>query len=348
MKNVLKLIRGFRGAGVHEEPVPLAAGGNSILLDLPKIGPLLPDLAFIVAKASATASGNISHAQAESEIMVHCAETADAYLKKLAEIPMGWQKSKANELSDMKKDLGRLEKELANGTKRSEVDVVSDKPQSLAERIELTVTSTAAIALSFWSIYSTHSFLEGSGILSGLPAWGVSIGPIMMANVLKDALTTVDGDHKRRFLRLSYIGLTAVASIVWISTFGHEAGAPLADLNNLNAQVSQQPGNSVWLTVRGISQLIVELFGGAILFHKSFELWKKKGDGQDHKTVLKESPQFIAAEKERNTLRIREQELETHLGQIQQWLDSHSPFKEQYVTKAKGELTHNINLLKGA
>lgn len=159
---------------------------------------------------------------------------------------------------------------------------------------------------------------------------------------MKDALLAVN-DEKRKILRLAYIGVTGIASIVWISTFGHEAGTPVMTLSSLEAPISAD--NTSWYLIRGIAQMLMEIFGGAILFLRTFELWKKNGPGHEVKKELLIHPLYEAAEKDRAVLRDRESILNKELGQIQQWFDTHVPLKEQLATKATSELTHNLNIL---
>ena len=306
-----------------------------------------PDVAFIAAKAEAVANGDLTLEKAETDVEGHHQEKITAALDKLSEGPQGLQKAKEKRLQDTQKDLKRIDTNLSKGTKHVEIDVSTEKPLTIADQWEFNLTAGASAALAGWSIYSTHAFLQGSGILSGLPAWGVSIGPIMVANVLKDALTTVTSDAYKRNLRLAYIGIAGVSAIAWIATFGHEAGSPAAQLSDLGAAQTMPDAGSAHLIVRGISQLLVELFGGAILFLKTFELWRRTGTQHDVQKVVKTSPKFIAEEVERDRLRNFEHELEHHLGQISKWFSAHPSLKNEFVTKAKAELTHLVNVLKG-
>lgn len=353
MGKLLELIRGSRYSSNHEDTEPAeqesSGNGTPTPLELPTLVLPHPDVAFIAAKAEAVAKGDLTLEQAETDVAGHHQEKITAALDKLSEGPQGLQKAKEKRLQDTKKDLQNLEHCLASSTKHIEVDVSSEKPLTLADKWEFMLTAGASAALSGWSVYSTHAFLEGSGILSGVPAWGVSVGPIMVANVLKDALTTVVNDVHKRNLRLAYIGVAGVAAIVWIATFGHEAGTPVAQLGDLGnvAQTGADAGGSSNLIVRGISQLLVELFGGAILFLKTFELWRRTGTQHDVKKVVKTSPKFVAEEAERDRLRDFEHELEHHLGQIDKWFSAHPSLTNEFVTKAKSELTHLVNVLEG-
>lgn len=353
MGKLLELIRGSRHTGSTEDVEPKEqktspGSGAPTPLELPKLVLPRPDVAFIAAKAEAIARGDLTVDQAETDVANHHEEKISAALDKLSEGPQGLQKAKEKRLQDTKKDLKRVEENLSKGTKHVEIDVSSEKPLTLADQWEFKLTAVASAALAGWSVYSTHAFLEGSGILSGLPAWGVSIGPIMVANVLKDALTTVTNDTYKRNLRLAYIGIAGVSAIAWIATFGHEASSPVAQLSDLGtaSTVASQSGSSN-LIVRGISQLLVELFGGAILFLKTFELWRRTGTQHDVHKVVKTSPKFVAEEAERDRLRNFEHELEHHLGQISKWFEAHTSLTKEFVTKAKAELTHTTNVLKG-
>lgn len=341
MKRKLKLVN-----DTWQQPStsPQIMNPEKVELRLPDISTLTPDLTFIVAKAEAVNQASITHEQAESQVAQHHHEIASAHLSTLSQLPSGLKSSKQTELVDVKSDLTRVDSQLAKIDKYTEVDVASDTPKTLAEKVELFATATAALLLAGWSIYAMHSFLEGTGILSGLPAWGVSIGPIVIAYVMKDALQAV-GEERKKVLRLAYISLTGIASVVWISTFGQEAGAPTAALNSLEPSVVAD--NTTWFLVRGIAQMFIEIFGGAILFLRTFELWKKNGPGQKVDKELLISPMYEAAERDRTALRNRELILNKQLGQIQQWFDTHAPFKEQLATKATSELTHNLNILQG-
>jgi hypothetical protein len=348
MGKLLELIRGVRTKDIEIEEQVLPKSGSPTSLELPDLKLPTPDVAFIAAKAEAFTRGDLSFEQAQNDVAEHHKGKITAVLTKLSEGPEGLEKSKKKRLQDTKSDLQRVEAELSGGSKRVEIDVTSETPKTLPDHWEFMLTAGASVALALWSIYSTHSFLEGSGILAGLPAWGVSIGPIMMAYVIKDALNTVVSDADKRNLRLAYIGIACVAAIAWISTFGHEAGSPVAQLGDLGNMTQAAPdGGSSHLIVRGISQLLVELFGGAILFLKTFELWRRTGANHDVHKVVKTSPQFVAAEAERDVLRNFEHELEHHLGQISKWFEAHTSLTSEFVTKAQAELTHTINVLKG-
>ena len=346
-KNFLKLFNGFRDkstpGSISASPPPVPTP-----LPLPSLV-LAPDMAFIAAKGQATHKGDLSHVQGEREVKEHHESLAASHLEKISDTPKGLQLAKTKELSHVRNDLNGVDAELGRITKRTEIDVASDKPRSLAELAKLFTTGGVAVTLSMWSVYSTHAFLNGTGILSGWPAWGVSLGPIMMAFAVKEALTIIEGDRPRRLAKLSFIALTAVTAIVWIATFGHEAGSPLNQLNDVSAATSSgASNNSTFVLVRGVAQLVIELFGGGILFHTFFALWEKKSDGQEVSKVVHESPQYLAAEAERSTLRVREHELEIHLAQIAKWFESHAPFKAQYVTRANGQFTNVLNVLQGA
>lgn len=347
MQNVLKLFRGFRRNDAPDEATASPPSGHSNLR-MPELA-LAPDVAYVAAKGESAHKGDVLRAQAEREVEEHHESLATAFLERVSDEPKGWQQSKTKELEHVRRDLVRVDDELKKISKRIETDVASEKPRSLAERAKLLVTGVAVSGFSIWSIYAMHSFLEGVGILSGWPAWGVSLGPVLFAFAAKEALTVIDGDRQKRIAKLSYIAITIIGAIVWTATFGHEAGSPVSQLNDVNAtSVPESTTNSSYFIVRGVTQMVIELFGGGLLFHVFFALWEKKADGQVVTKMVQESPQFLAAEEERRILRERENELENHLAQIAKWFNSHPSFRAQYVTRAKGQFTHVINVLQGA
>jgi hypothetical protein len=346
MKNVFKLFQGFRKNDVPDAVAASSPSGQNTLR-MPELT-LAPDVAFIAAKGESAYKGDVQHAQAERDVEQHHQSLATTFLEKISDEPKGWQQAKTKELDHVRDDLVRVDREIKNINKRVETDIASDKPRTMAELVKLIVTGVASIALSLWSIYAMHAFLDGTGILSGWPAWGVSVGPIMFAFAAKEAIVIIDGDRQKRMAKLTYIAITIISAIVWTATFGHEAGSPMNQLNDLNSGGVVNTGSGAYFVVRGIAQMIIELFGGGILFHTFFALWEKKADGQVITKTVQESPQFLAAEEERRILRVRENELENHLAQIAKWFDSHDSFRAQYVTRAKGQFTHIINLLQGA
>ena len=330
------------------QPTSTSTSTSSLTdLALPDITTLKPDIAFIVAKALAVHHGLITIPDAENVVAQHHRDLASAHLSMLSEVPNGLKSKTTAEMQTVTSDLAGLDSQLAKIDKYKEVDVGSDLPKTLAEKVELIVTVAAAVLLGCWSIYAMHAFLEGTGILSGAPAWGVSVGPIIFAYVMKDAFNAID-DIQKKHLRLIYIGITGIASIAWISTFGHEAGAPLAAFNSLEAVDATQSSNTGWFLLRGISQMFIEIFGGAILFVRVFELWKQTASNQKVVKELMTSPHYEAAEADQSTLRNRQLTLSKHLGQIGKWFDTHASFQSQFATKATSELTHNINILKAS
>lgn len=346
MKDVVELLGGRR----NTSDAQLASiSSNQASMLLPELF-LVPDVTFFTAKAQGVHNGDLPRVQAEKEVAEHHESLADAYLEKISNSVKGQEQAKQKELAHARADLSRVDAELKKISKRIEVDIASDKPRTLAERAKLIITGGAAIALSVWSVYSMHAFLSGTGILSGWPAWGVAGGPIIFAFVAKEALTIFEGDRSRRIAKHVYIAVTITAAIGWAATFGHEAGSPVTQLNDLGANPSAPVATDTgaYFRARGVAQMVIELFGGGILFHTFFALWEKKSDGQQVSRVVQESPQYLAAEKEQRELRAREHTLEIHIAQIEKWFDSHAPFKANFITRAKGQFSHTLNVLQGS
>jgi hypothetical protein len=100
------------------------------------------------------------------------------------------------------------------------------------------------------------------------------------------------------------------------------------------------------MMIRGVAQLFIEMFGGAILVHRCFEIWNKNAPGQVVK-VYKIRDKWVQESAELRALRELEKFLEHQIAQIDQWFATHPHLIDAYLSKAKGQFLNNINLLQG-
>jgi len=133
--------------------------------------------------------------------------------------------------------------------------------------------------------------------------------------------------------------------VVWVMTFGNEAGAnastSLADLTALSAPAD--PNASLRMMVRGVSQVFMELCGGALLFDRIFTLWHHKS----RRYVFRLRERWVQEHTELGALYKLAQRLEQGISEIDTWFDAQTKSIDAYVSKAAGYFMTSVNSQKG-
>ena len=335
----------------RKAPTEPEAEGKGITLppdifSLPQVETPPLNLMLTAGQAQAVYDGTKTRTEADTAITEHHKECIQAVITKTAEIVSGEKQLKESQKTNLEADLTRINSEIASGTLGEEVEVESAKPKILPDWVELLLTALASAGLVVWSVYTNHAFLHGSAVYSNMAAWMAAFGPILIAWVMKFLLTASPSEKTRNILKASYVMLTCIAAIAWVATFGHEAGSSTAALGDLTAPTVTED-QSIRMMIRGLAQLLIEIFGGSILFYRTMELLRNEGAGKGKKMAWRVNEKYSHLCRSRDEKRALLQRIEQHLGMIDKWFQNVPHIEKTYVTRALGMLETNIATLKG-
>jgi hypothetical protein len=315
--------------------------------DLPVIAQPPLGLMFTAGQAQALHHGAKSRTDAEAVVVAHHEERIRAVTTKFSEIVAGEQQKKQKQKADLEKDILALEISINAGTAGEEIEVESPKTKLLPDNVELGLTAGASVCMVIWSVHTNHAFLHSAAIFSDTSAWIAAVGPMVGAWWLKDPLSSHPSDNVRRTLRSTYAAVAVGAAVAWVATFGHEAGSAATALGDLST-TSMPEDHTLRMTCRALAQLFMEICGGALLFYRTFELFRNEGRGKETRKVYRIREKYQYEIQERDKKRALLDRVEQHLSAIAQWFDTIPHIEKEYVTRAVGLLEQNIATLKGA
>ena len=350
MGTVASLKTLFRKNSQDPDETVEAAGASGLPPDnfqLPSVTQPPLGLMLTAGQAQAHHDGEKSRIEANEAVQTYHVEKIRAVTTKTAEVVAGEKQKKLKQKADLTKDILALEVSISSGTAGEEVEIEAPKAKLLPDNVELCLTATASVCITGWSVYTNHSFLVSSAIFSSTSAWVAAIGPMVGAWWLKDPLSSHTNDNVRRTLRSTYVGVAVAAAVAWVATFGHEAGSAATALGDLGSTVIAED-HSLRMTTRALAQLFMEICGGAILFHRSFELFRNEGRGKETRKVYRMREKYQYECQERDKKRALLERTEKHLSAIEKWFDTIPHIEMEYVTRALGLLEQNIATLKGA
>jgi hypothetical protein len=273
----------------------------------------------------------------------HSNVSADAFAK-ISAGPMGQKFTMQMELATTKADITTREAAMASIVKGDEVSEDVPVKPSTGDRIQLFVTVAFTVGLCIFSVTTMHSFLESQAIAAGLMAWCTAIGIFCLSYVLEIPLMQTGQDQKKR-LQYIYAGVVVFAAVVWVMTFGHEAAANSVDsLGDLNSGVGPaDPHAALRLMVRGVSQVFMELCGGALLFDRIYVLLHQKG----RRYVFRLRERWVHENAELGRIYKVAQDLEQGIAEIDTWFAAQQKAIDAYVTKAAGYFMTSLNSQQG-
>jgi len=323
---------------------------HNVALGSTKLPP--PDLVQILGKAQACCQGLIEPALARSAVEHHHAARARAAIRESSEEPLGVEIAARTRLAVVKKDLVRAETALTKVEKFVEEQVPQKSALTSAEKAQMAVLGVAGIFLAVFSVYGTMSFVAGSGILSGASAWGIALGPIAWAVVVKIALATIGNDSPKRLTIQVLAGVVAFCAVAWIATLAFEANSTRAQtdsiLNLSSATVEPRTSGGWWLVLRAVTIMCIELAGAAIITDKFFDIWMRTGctGGWTKNAVI--NPKFAAYDSDKAALLQQQSTLELVIGRIEAWHAANEIRIAEYISRASAIFDSNVATLLGA
>lgn len=322
---------------------------HNVALGSPKFPP--PDLAQILGKAQACSHGLIEPAQARSEVEKHHGARARAAIRESSEEPLGVETAARTRLAVVKKDLVRTETALTKVEKFVEEQVPQETVLTSAEKAQMAVLGVASIGFAAFSVYGTMSFVAGSGILSGASAWGIALGPIVWAVVVKIALGTIGNDSPKRLTIQVLAGIVAFCAVAWIATLAFEASSTLAQTGSalaLSPAVEPSTSGGWWLVVRAVAMMCIELAGAAVITDKFFDIWMRTGCAGGWMKMAVINPKYAAYDADKAVLLQQQSTLEHVIGRIEAWHAANEIRIAEYISRASAIFDSNIATLVGA
>lgn len=303
------------------------------------------DIAEIAAEAVAVHQNQKTTEEGLKAVKEHHRNASTDAFAKVSAGPMGMKSTMEMELTTTKADIKVREAAMNGFVKGDEVqeDIPVEKTQG--DIIQLWVTVAFAIGLGLFSVTTMHSFLEAQAIVAGLMAWITAIGIYCLSYVLEIPLMQEGHAEKKKRLQYTYAGCVVVAAVIWVMTFGHEAAANSVDsLGDLNSGAGPaDPYASLRLMVRGVSQVVMELCGGALLFDRIYVLLHPKG----RRYVFRLRERWVHENAELGRIHKVAQGLEQGIAEIDTWFDAQQKAIDAYVTKAAGYFMTSLNSQKG-
>ena len=342
MKSVLKIV----GSDAHgiAAPVSDVSGGGAppgapaLVLPAVAIPPI--SLSQIAAEAEAAHTGQKTIEAASDAVKSHHHGVISKALATASQEPAGLLSTKTGELATVKADIVVRETVIKGTTKGDEIAEDIRSALTPIDQVQLATVVLAAVMFFLWSFFSTRSFLENFAMSSGVGAWlggGLAVGlTVIFERLLHDPRL----ETKHLIIQCTYIALAGIAAIVWLLTLAIEAGGNAgATLGDVNAVVSVDDSAAARMMFRGVAQLFMEMFGGAMLAFTVFELWQKKS----RRVVYRLRDKWLHETAELADLRNLEKRLEDEIAQLRAWFASHSHITEAYISKAVGHFLSGLN-----
>lgn len=328
--------------------IPQDWGPKNIALPSPKLPP--PDLVQIIGKAQAYCQGLINLAQVRAEVAKHHDARARTAISESSEEPRGMETAARTRLAVIKDDLASTEKALKGVDKYVEEQVPQKPVLTPAEKAQMALLSAAGVGLAIFSVYGTKTFVDGAGLLSGAATWGIALGPIFWAVVVKIWLGNIGNTSPKRLPIQILTGIVAVAAVVWITTLALEASSALAKTSAtlaLSPTTETSTTGGWWLIVRAVAMMCIELAGAAVITDKFFDIWMHTGcaDGWTKMAVI--NPKFAAYDSDKAAQLQQQSMLEHVIGSIEAWHAANEIRISEYVSRAVAILESNIATLGG-
>ncbi len=330
---------------VHDLPRPTKVATQStrrVLLPALNVPP--PSQVFTAGEAEAVNAKEKTMQEALDAIAECYGSEFDAMAAHACKEVAGEAQKKQCQLEKNMADLKKLESVISQLQPGDEVDVHDPKPLGRTDQVELAVYGAASVGLVVVSIYANQSFLAASAVVSGPASYMLAALPMVGAFVAKEQLKSIASDLWRRRIRHGFAFVAVAGVAAWMGTFAHEAGAPVEALTTLNQVATAD--HSLTFSIRSISQIAVEVCGGAILFNRVLEIARNEGAGKVIRKVyaLRERYQFES--KQRAELLEKVGSLQQDIKEIETWL-SQIPFaKKAFVGKAIGQFQRALTALK--
>ncbi|MHB9118335.1 MAG: hypothetical protein ACYC2R_08670 [Burkholderiales bacterium] len=353
MTNVIEL---FRGKGdpntnIGAEPVTDIMGdGTNHDLDLPNLVTKPLAVGSITQLAEAVVKETTSLSDAKDQVETMHKNRAETFWHDTVKSVKAMEQASKRRLIVVQNEVAISVKRIARLDKGKEVDVDIIKPLTPGAKAKLFLCAVAILLLNGWGVTTMYATLLNNALASG---WKLYLGLLVtfaVGAVAKFTFDHIQNDKAKRWLLLAIIATTVAAFLTWLATLGLQAGAgggsSSPDIDAVLA--SANDAHPIRMTLRFISQALIEIGGSAVLAHQFLLIYERKDQGAYTKTEFQFNPTWLNETAFLTKRRAEEAKLIYQIAQIGEWMKQESKHVDEYRTKAVAFFLTTYHAMKGA